>query len=105
VPALSGSIERRQQRPAGRQLELDASRLLPESDQVAVVACPEGATRQSEVDRLEQVRLSGAVRPVDDDDVRRDLRTPLYEIAEAAALDGPKDHGVTRSGEWASPDS
>src|SRR5206468_953617 len=87
MPALPGPVERGEERSALGQLQLDAGPLLPVADQVAVVAGPERAPRQTEVDRLEQVRLPGAVRSVNHHDVPADIGARLYEVAEPAALD------------------
>src|SRR3954468_17282232 len=108
MPALTGAIQRCEQGSAALgELELHASPVLLEADQVAVVPSSEGAPGEAEVDGLEQVRLPRPVVAVDDDDRRRQRGLRICEVAEPPALECADDHGSspTRSGESASPGS
>jgi hypothetical protein len=91
LPALAGAIEGGQQLSALHELELHPRTLLTVTNQVTIVARAKRAAGEADVDRLEQVGLAGSVRPVNDDDARRDGGARVGEIAETAALDCADD--------------
>jgi hypothetical protein len=75
-------VERRSRAPAGDD---DPRRLLAEADQLRVLASPRGEPLCADMQRLEQVRLAGAVRPDRENDpvrerqVERRVRPVLTE--------------------------
>jgi hypothetical protein len=92
VPAFSRAVDRGEQSGAARrQVELHPGALIAEADHVPVVAGPEGAAGEPEVERFEQVRLAGSIRAVNHHDTVPDLRPVIDEVAEPAALDCADD--------------
>src|SRR5690242_4410192 len=89
---LPRAVEGGQQDRPVRELELDPDAGLAEADQVAIVAGPERATCQPEVDRFQQVRLPRSVWAVHHDDGRGRLDPRVGEVAEAAAVDRTHHH-------------
>src|SRR5262249_50834306 len=92
VPALARTIEGGQQRFPVAEIQLHAGALVAETDHVAVGSGTEGAAREAEVDGLEQIRLSRAVRPLHDGDGSTQVDPRVNQVAEPAALDCA-DHG------------
>jgi hypothetical protein len=92
VPSFPRAVERRQEAGLARhQVELDTRALLSEANHVPVNAGPEGPAGEAEVDRLEQIRLAGTVRPVNDHDRGCQGGAGIGEVAKPAALDCAHD--------------
>jgi hypothetical protein len=74
-------------------LDLNASCALVEANDLALVARAARPPRAAEVERLQQVRLAGAVAPVDDRQAgaERDVRAHIG--AEVPHADAANDHG------------
>ncbi len=74
-----------------------------EADQVTVVAGARRAAGAAKVEALQQVRLAGAVRPVDDGQAGPEARFRAGVGAEVAELHAEHAHDaiLTRSGVWA----
>jgi len=73
--------------------EDDHPRRLPvERDQLPLVARAGGAPRATEVERLEQVRLTGAIGPVHDGQPRPEPRFGASVGAKVAQLDADDAH-------------
>jgi len=68
APRLRGLVADRQLVDSVRRLDvhLDAQRRSVEADDLAVVAGAAGAAGETDVERLQEVRLAGAVGAVDD---------------------------------------
>ena len=83
-------------------VDLDPGRGRSEAHDLALVARPARAAGAAEVERLEQVRLAGAVRTRDHGEALAQRRLRLFVAAEIAQADAEDAHRpLTRSSESA----
>ena len=98
VPASLGAADRGHQRALDPVLaanrRLGAGERRAERDQVAAVAGAEGAPGEGEVERLEEVRLAGAVGADQADDPGVQLEPQPLEAAQRSGLGCGDQHGA-----------
>ena len=82
---------------SGRGGQRDARDALAAADQVPLARGPERASKATEVERLQQVGLAGADRPLDDRDPRRQVDFGALVAAEVAKRERCDVHQRARS--------
>ena len=83
---------------AARALERDPCRIRAEADHLHVSAGARREPLRPDVQRLEEVRLPGTVRPVQQDDTRHELELERRVRAEVAERDLADDQPARRMG-------
>jgi hypothetical protein len=95
LAAGRGGAKHPRLRPVGHR-HLGAGEIVVEADQLAVGPRSPGDPGEAERKRLEEVRLAGSVRAVDQGDALAGLDDGFTEVAKPARLEQPDEHSERR---------